>query len=747
MKKRKFFKKIFIAYIGIIFVYTFIAVGFYFFKSNEINKYKIEDNQIVTIKHFRDKVDTSFNIATRLINQLAKDSEIVKYARNNEVDYYNVKKVYDTLNKNLNVFYDLGFTIAVSKLNDNLVITSSRSISLNKYLADRGLQQEKVREIKSFFSDEGLFYDIHYVLLSKNQEGQGIITLVNRQKPPYASDIYFFVTFYKKELFPAVNISGEGFAILRNGEYVAGTQGVDHDKILLPSDHEHVIDQEDGLKKIVNDLSIIYTVGSNSLRGWSYIYLTPRNFAHTNLNHIIILSSFIYSILAIIGLVISFLATRHIYKPIKGILNIFKGFGESDGDELSFIRESAYQIKLANDKLRETIKNNRLPLKTKFLSDLLYGLVSDTKIDQNLQKYDLYYLQGNLIVSILEFANYQELYDNFSKAAILNIVDQLQIIIREQLLQEIRCEVFELNYKRYAVIIPGNDSNKVRKILHRVLSQLESSFDLNIVAAVGQPVDSVYRLEESFNDALVILENRAATDKKLTIAIEDIPFSRENTYFYPLDFEKRLINFVLNGNKNGAFSTLNRLLDRNFKDKRINDKVLISFIISIVGTINRIYQQLDDTIKDLDGEGKLIYERLKTLDDPEDLRKKILDIFAGIIDNIQSVTKETERTFAGKLIDYIHENYNKDISLTDIAEEFNYSLGYISSLFKEHLNENYKDYLNKYRIKKAKELLQRNKKLKIKEVSKLVGCNNVNTFIRMFKRYEGISPGMYIDSI
>lgn len=35
------------------------------------------------------------------------------------------------------------------------------------------------------------------------------------------------------------------------------------------------------------------------------------------------------------------------------------------------------------------------------------------------------------------------------------------------------------------------------------------------------------------------------------------------------------------------------------------------------------------------------------------------------------------------------------------------------------------------------------KEYKIKELAELVGYNSSNTFIRMFRKYEGVSPGKY----
>lgn len=97
---------------------------------------------------------------------------------------------------------------------------------------------------------------------------------------------------------------------------------------------------------------------------------------------------------------------------------------------------------------------------------------------------------------------------------------------------------------------------------------------------------------------------------------------------------------------------------------------------------------------------------------------------------------------AEKMINYIKANYSRDISLTDIAEYFNMSPCYLSTMFKHYTGENFKDYLNYYRVKKAKEYLQKGK-MKMGTVAKLVGCNSINTFIRIFKKYEGVPPGQF----
>lgn len=114
------------------------------------------------------------------------------------------------------------------------------------------------------------------------------------------------------------------------------------------------------------------------------------------------------------------------------------------------------------------------------------------------------------------------------------------------------------------------------------------------------------------------------------------------------------------------------------------------------------------------------------------------------IDYVKEIIKDDkfEKNMANKMIEYIHVNFSRDISLDEISAYFNMTPAYFSTVFKYYTGYNFKDFLNSYRVKVSKELLQ-NSNIKINEVAEKVGCNNVNTFIRIFKKYEGMSPGQY----
>jgi two-component system response regulator YesN len=98
-------------------------------------------------------------------------------------------------------------------------------------------------------------------------------------------------------------------------------------------------------------------------------------------------------------------------------------------------------------------------------------------------------------------------------------------------------------------------------------------------------------------------------------------------------------------------------------------------------------------------------------------------------------------------LDYINDNFNKDINLSFISNKFNLSYSYFSRIFKMYAGVSFTQYLLKVRMEKAKELLVSSPNLKIKEVASMVGYDfdNVQNFTRAFKNYFGKSPQYYKD--
>ena len=116
-----------------------------------------------------------------------------------------------------------------------------------------------------------------------------------------------------------------------------------------------------------------------------------------------------------------------------------------------------------------------------------------------------------------------------------------------------------------------------------------------------------------------------------------------------------------------------------------------------------------------------------------------------IFDSLEAckVRSQPQERRIEQITQYIEENY-QDINLSAgaVAERFHMSLPVLSNLFKQELNIGFLDYLHKYRIERAKDLILHTDHT-IGDISAMVGYANSITMNRAFKRYEGVTPGWY----
>lgn len=91
------------------------------------------------------------------------------------------------------------------------------------------------------------------------------------------------------------------------------------------------------------------------------------------------------------------------------------------------------------------------------------------------------------------------------------------------------------------------------------------------------------------------------------------------------------------------------------------------------------------------------------------------------------------------MIQYIHEHYAEDITLSDLADKVYISRNYLSTIFKNMTGESVNTYVTRVRIEKARELLLERNML-VYEVAEKVGYKNVPYFSTLFKKFTGMNP-------
>lgn len=95
-----------------------------------------------------------------------------------------------------------------------------------------------------------------------------------------------------------------------------------------------------------------------------------------------------------------------------------------------------------------------------------------------------------------------------------------------------------------------------------------------------------------------------------------------------------------------------------------------------------------------------------------------------------------------EMVAYIHEHYQRPLSLGDVATALKMNASYISNLFSQTLGVTFHSYLEEYRLSKARELL-RDPHSRICEVACAVGYTSPDQFRHVFKVRVGVPPSAW----
>jgi AraC-like DNA-binding protein len=95
-----------------------------------------------------------------------------------------------------------------------------------------------------------------------------------------------------------------------------------------------------------------------------------------------------------------------------------------------------------------------------------------------------------------------------------------------------------------------------------------------------------------------------------------------------------------------------------------------------------------------------------------------------------------------EMIEWIRLHALDDISTSDIAAKFTYNKDYLSRFFKKKTGFNLQEYIHLMKISKAKDMLTRSTR-SIKYIAERIGIHDEKYFMRLFKRYENMTPTEY----
>lgn len=107
-----------------------------------------------------------------------------------------------------------------------------------------------------------------------------------------------------------------------------------------------------------------------------------------------------------------------------------------------------------------------------------------------------------------------------------------------------------------------------------------------------------------------------------------------------------------------------------------------------------------------------------------------------------AVSSDSPARYITEIKNYIETHYSEKFSLDECARLYGVNKYRICRDFQAAYGDSPVHYLNSYRLECAKKLLL-TEDLNIHEVSSMVGFENVNHFINLFKKVNGITPGAF----
>lgn len=124
-----------------------------------------------------------------------------------------------------------------------------------------------------------------------------------------------------------------------------------------------------------------------------------------------------------------------------------------------------------------------------------------------------------------------------------------------------------------------------------------------------------------------------------------------------------------------------------------------------------------------------------------DTTRSIVDS-SSFVENIEPPPRSQEEAIAQMIVRYLRDNYNRHLSLRDVAAQVHLSERHSSRLFRNVMGVSIMDYLTSLRLEHATRLLIEQQR-SIKQIAQDCGYSDVRHFITLFHRRMGVTPGVF----
>jgi AraC-like DNA-binding protein len=505
----------------------------------------------------------------------------------------------------------------------------------------------------------------------------------------------------------------------------------------------------------------------SSINGLQYISIMPSKTYLQKVRYIKNIIFIYISFCLVAGLAVSFWITRRNYIPLRNLTQMFANdFGKISGkgqNEYSFLEKGVKELLNEKATIRKRLDQQAQALRNSFIIRLLkgrpdIGSVSEKSLEQNIIEFS-----GNQFLVLL--FQIEDIDRKFLGSVTVDREESVELayFIVKNIVEELVNE----KYSGYAAEIDGmpvclanfSDSmdiveedifRDVEQIASKAQEFINNNFGIVISPAISNIHPTIFGIAKAYLECVEIMDYKTLTGKNneiiqyRSIAVND---KQDYESIHSLWKDKLLINSIIDGDYKSAGQILNEIFASEFHEKKQSLQMMKFRMFGLANVILTALGQAKttegtDLINELDPINRIVNAKSVT-----ELQRQAGYIFEKINEYYSAANREYVSERVDEIEEYIRNHFHEqDISVVSICEKFQITSSYFSRIFKKHTGTNLPNYIHKLRIERAKQLIG-NTDLNINQIAEKVGFYNSLTFGRVFKKYEGITPGQYRERV
>jgi two-component system response regulator YesN len=451
----------------------------------------------------------------------------------------------------------------------------------------------------------------------------------------------------------------------------------------------------------------------------------------------------------LVGAFVSFYLGRRLYTPILEIRNrlqshqahILPGGDEVplDDNDFDVIKRFSKLIISENKELSQWVKGVLPVVQEDFITQILLGTYRDNLSIEFYSKEIAFSCQvkDTRTVLVIEYHYYDNILEQLSETS----KSFLLVELKEKIWKQVS-EAIWLSQTRADVLacvvhhdLPHFDILEVAEQIKQVLEPYSAYFKSTI--GIGKTVEEIGDLHISYQYGTAMLKQKSLNAEVEIYSEDDIGEERAQLdSFLSAEEVNRITNLYRTRDYDRLLQSALHLLElgQRLQTVALQMKSLCSDVLNV--WIRAVESERNDFSISLYAG---LFESMNRCQTWSELQLCLEHIHSLLFQAPSALNRSDQ--FA-EVVSYIHGHYQEDLSIEWFAGKMNMSVSHFSRMFKEVVGEKYMEYVTKYRLSMSKKLLYETD-MKIEEIAERVGYLGSNAFIRMFRKYEGITPGKY----